>query len=304
MQGIENFNNHNNTQIKMLQDKTAFKAYAKNSTPQTDTFEGKDKKLSKTSKLLSLAGLAAAAFGTVYGIKKYNVTNIKNIQKAFNETFMRDDITPEMARAIKARYKKIEKIKDPQEYAKALFEEAKKNYGFENSPIKLIFEPSKSSPNVHGFCRRNNSAISITPEGLKHRKHILNTMHHEFRHAKQHEYLGTPDAMNTFADNFIDKLDDKKIAAMGGPDKLASKIKDMFFQTRENQVPKHLKEWYDKCRQGASNYTLENFSEYWNNFTEQDARKAGRTIEKYVRSKAFMFKNWFSEFLLTKNKSM
>lgn len=300
MQGIENFGNYNYTKIKLPQNNT--QTYVKNNTPQTDTFEGKDKKMSKTSKvLLTLAGFGAAAFATVYGVKKYNVTNIKNIQKAFNETFMRDDITPEMAKAMKARYKEIEKIKDPKEYAKALFEEAKKNYGVENSPIKLIFEPSKKSPNAHGFCRRDNSAISITPKGLKHRKGILDTIHHEFRHAKQHEYLGTLDDMRAYGDNIIDSVGS---SAISDPASFAKKIISDFYKSKENAVPKHLKEWYDKCRQGASNYTLDNFSEYWNNFTEQDARKAGRTIEKYVRSKAFMFKDWLNEFMWTKNKSV
>lgn len=304
MQGIENFGNYNYAQIKLLQNNTAYQTYSKNNTPQPDTFEVKDKNLSKTSKvLLSLAGLAAATFGTVYGIKKYNVTNIKNIQKAFNETFMRDDITPEMARAMKARYREIEKIKDPKEYAKALFEEAKKNYGFENSPIKLIFEPHE---NAYGFCRRDNSVISITPEGLKHRKHILNTIHHEFRHAKQNEYLGTPDDLGAYADNIIDSVGSSGVS---DPASFAKKIINDFYKLKENLVPEHLKEWYAKCRQGASNYTasIDNFIKYWNNFTEQDARKAGSTIEKYVRAKAFMFRYWFNEslnklFFANKNK--
>lgn len=89
---------------------------------------------------------------------------------------MRDDITPEIAKAMKARYKEIEKIKDVKEYAKALFKEAKKNYGIEDDPIKLIFEELKEPPNALGFCRRDNSVISITPEGLKSRGHLMNTI--------------------------------------------------------------------------------------------------------------------------------
>ena len=159
--------------------------------------------------LLGLGAATVATLGTVYGVKKYQVKNIKNIQKAFQETFMRDDITVEQTREMLKRYKAIEKIKDRKEYIQALFDEAKKNYGLENSNIKLIFEDKKG---YAGFCKRDNSEISITTSCS--RSHILNTIHHEFRHAKQHnmvfnaypERTENEAKIRTICDGFIEEM--------------------------------------------------------------------------------------------------
>lgn len=298
MSGISSISNYNYyPQIqRSANNKTGKLAFTENNS-KADTFENDNKKLSTTAKVgLSVLGLGLAALGTVYGIRKYNVKNIKNIQKAFQETFMRDDITVEQAREMMKRYKDIEKIQNREEYAKALFAEAKKNFGFENSPIKLVFEESPSNFNAAGWCKRDNSAICITPECS--RKEMLNTMHHEFRHAKQHKYLGTPDTLLKYAEDRVWKMFDDSVLMEMSPIDRAKKIVSDFYKLQADEAPEHLKEWVAKCGEGASNYTLENFDKYWNNFTERDARFAGRTIEKYVRAKAFTLKNWLYDFCL------
>lgn len=273
-----------------LRNYTNFKANNDNLTTET---QNQDKKDTKKKVLVTAAAIGTATLAAVYGVRKYNVTNIKNIQKAFQETFMRNDITIEQARAMKQRYQEIEKIKDREEYAKALFEEAKKNYGLEDSPIKLIFEPLEGVSNANGFCSADNSAISICPKCP--REHILDAMHHEFRHAKQHEYLGTPEELQKYADECISKAQDIK-----DPDEFASKLISEYFESKENSVPEHLKEWFDKIKQGSSNHALNDFSDYYNRFVEIDARKAGRTISKFVRGKAFTPKDWMDDFLCLK----
>ena len=213
--------------------------------------------------------------GAIYGVKKYQVKNIKNIQKAFQETFMRDDITVEQTKEMLKRYKEIEKIKDREEYIKALFEEAKKNYGFEKNPIKLIFEDKKGS---NGFCKGDNSAICITPSCSRSR--ILNTMHHEFRHAKQHLYSQPEryfrDKLNNIMDAYIDK--NQSIT----PEKAIELL-------RQEVIPEKYQEWANKCRTARANYAgmEKDFVATWNNFMEVDARQAGRSIDKFVKGKAF-----------------
>lgn len=155
-----------------------------NDSTQTDRVELTGKKKTGLSTGAKIGIGAGIIVGAAYSIKKFQVKNIKNIQKAFQETFMRDDITVDQARAMLNRYKEIEKIADDKEYAKALFEEAKKNFGLEKSDIKLVFKDKKG---VAGSCKRDNSAIIITPRCS--RSFMLDAMHHEFRHAKQHNAI-------------------------------------------------------------------------------------------------------------------
>ena len=56
--------------------------------------------------------------------------------------------------------------------------------------------------------------------------------------------------------------------------------------------------WVEKSRDGIDHYVDMDvdFGQYWDNFTEVDARKAGRRISKYVRAKAFTFGDWLEDF--------
>ena len=142
-------------------------------------------KQDNTKTILSLGALATTGIGIVYAIKKAQVKNINNIQKAFQDVFLRDDISIEETKAMLKRYKEIEKIKDKKEYTKALFEEAKKNYRMDDTNYKLAFDlPCKGAKNYYGFCSYNDETISISSKCP--RSHLLNTMHHEFRHSIQH----------------------------------------------------------------------------------------------------------------------
>ena len=65
----------------------------------------------------------------------------------------------------------------------------------------------------------------------------------------------------------------------------------------ENMIPETVSEkdkvWVEKCRDGIDNYTDldDNFGEYYKNFTEIDARKAGCKINKFVKGIAFDFES-------------
>ena len=153
-----------------------------------------------------------------------------------------------------------------------MFEEAKKNYGLEKSPIKLSFQDKEIAS---GFCQRDNSVISITPKCS--RSHILNTMHHEFRHAKQHIY-----ALPEYS--VLNKCEE--IIAQG-KDKSLEEMEELMIK---EVAPEKYLEWAKKCRTGIQEYVDadKDFVKYWNNFTEVDARQAGRTINKFVKGKAFL----------------
>jgi len=268
--------------------------------------------------LAGVAATGAAVLGAVYGVKKFQVKNINNVRKAFQEVFMRDDITTEQAREMLKRYKEIEKIKDREEYAKALFAEAKKNFGMEKSNIKLIFENKDKSL---GFCRTDNSEISITPACTK--RQMLNTIHHEFRHAKQHEliYNMYPELAKNAGSSKVQRMVNQTTEELIDKDRLMWKDNKWIFDGKEfsdeewskyirekiiaplrkknirrnfgklspDNVPEKYRVFTEKLKNAHITYTdmSENFKKYYANFKEQDARIAGRKINKYVKGNAF-----------------
>lgn len=145
--------------------------------------EVKPKKLSKLAKWgIALGSIAVVIGGAIIGIR---ANYAKIAQKTFKEVFMRDDITKKEALEIIKRYKKIEKIQDKEEYVKALFEEVKRNYGLGETNIKLTMLENnlqgKSVPTSNAFNKTVNMPLSYP------RDEIFASMHHEFRHSKQHD---------------------------------------------------------------------------------------------------------------------
>ena len=302
-------NYFNNTDKSII--RTTPKSQSKlNSKQQNDVVViDNEPKLSKNKKtLLAVGASIMTALSIVYGVKKYQVKNIKNIQKAFQEIFIRDDITIEQTRTMLNRYKEIEKIKDKEEYAKALFEEVKKNFGMEKSDIKLLFEEKKGAA---GFCKSDNSAIIITPNCS--RKNMLGVMHHEFRHAKQHEliYLLDPETAkisflnpkdpeiekaicdlidkageNTNVDTLLKQLLEKY------EQKLNKIVQSRYGEIDKNKLTGAIKEFAEKLKKAQANYVdmNDNFSAYFKNFMEVDARWAERKSKKYIKGQIFDFK--------------
>ena len=279
-------------------------------------------KQDNTKTILSLGALATTGIGIVYAIKKAQVKNINNIQKAFQDVFLRDDISIEETKAMLKRYKEIEKIKDKKEYTKALFEEAKKNYRMDDTNYKLAFDlPCKGAKNYYGFCSYNDETISISSKCP--RSHLLNTMHHEFRHSIQHRIAKQSDEalkirclVDLQYDEDIKRIGDnevelKKLQNYDYVELLLKKAKEKlkkygFVKTAENtkrldfykknnekpfSVPEKYSEWKDKCIEAEfySQYCSpdNNYIKYFKQFVEKDARQAGGKMEKFVKGEAF-----------------
>ena len=289
-----------------------------------DTFEISDKikTKQKTKKALTIiGGLTVLGISITYAVKKVHVKNIKNVQKIFQDVFLRDDITEKEAKEMLNRYKEIEKIKDTKEYANALFEEAKKNYRMNDTDIKLVFDlPCKNAKNASGFYSEKDQLISITT--TQNRRHILNTMHHEFRHAVQHragrtsEYSlqlramidkYTTDLINNTPDidlsdpKITQELTDiinrakKELKEKGFPKNDKDLIERLEFERKlaKNKftVPEKYSSWADKCVEQRLYHDVvkpdDNFKAYYEQFVEKDARYAGSAIDKFVKGKAF-----------------
>lgn len=268
--------------------------------PQTDTVILSDKKtLSKQNKiLLALGGIATTVLGAVLAVKGYRshqITkgiekieqkflkiqeNMPEVQKTFKEVFLRDDITEKEALEMLNRYKEVEKIRitgTKEEYARALFEEAKRNYGFENSNLKIFYEDLSSINRGGSYCP-GFSKVEISSANSIER--FMNVIHHELRHVKQTFYT-----VNAEPDRYVQAMKDAKKGTLF--EKYIPTVEDMlkpFNMTKpdKTKVPSKYKSFVEDMIQGAKEhtYSVETDEEYFNNINEVDARFAGESIAK------------------------
>ena len=267
--------------------------------PQSDTVVLSDKKpISKQSKtLLALGGIFTAVLGTVFAVKGYRshqITkgiekieqkflklqeNMPEVQKTFKEVFLRDDITEKEALEMLNRYKEVEKIRitgTKEEYARAIFNEAKRNYGFENSNLEICYEDF-SSLNKDGSYTPGFPEVDISSAALKER--LMNVIHHELRHVKQTFY-----AVNAEPDRYVQAMKE----ANKGIEYCIPTVEQMlepFNMTKPDKsiVPNKYKSFVEDVIQGTKERKYdggETGKEYINNIKEVDARFAGESIAK------------------------
>ena len=275
--------------------------------PMTDNVELKKKPMSKQTKtLLTLGGIATAVIGTVLAVKGYRshqITkgleqiehkflklqeNIPEVQKTFKDVFLREDITEKEALEILNRYKEVEKISvtgTKQEYIQAVFEEAKRNFGFKDSKFKLILEKGKVSKNgkTEGGAAQLCTRVEVDPNSKI--EQIQGIIHHEMRHMKQNYYAVNydPQAYKYALRNDCEAKLSKEALEEVLDDCLLD-IQRMFNLktfSRDNIPTGHM-EYAKQCLEGCKTYIdgHSNFNAYYMNFKEVDARHAGGLIDK------------------------
>lgn len=266
----------------------------------------------KNKKQKVLAGLAIVTVVGIVGVKSYRSYYINKAQRTFKEVFMRDNITKDETIKILKRYKEIEKIKDKEKYAKAVFEEAKKNFGFENKPISFMIKDLPDSK-AWGGCSKFNDFIE-TDLKKGNREGLLEHIHHEFRHAKQHEitFNQFPEYAEElfmkkfiFSDEFIEigtdemhKLSREWVLNGAKPDdgiysrlkneyknEVQKLIKNYIGDLSPDNVPQKYKEFAKKCQENQRNYIDIDKDEekYLKQFVEEDARTAAGKIAKLLK---------------------
>jgi len=297
-------------------------------TPTTDTLVKPTQNKTKKT-LLVFGGLALAGVGLFFAAKKGQTTRVEKAfaelkkepqkaQKTFQEVFLREDITEKEALEMVNRYESIWKIKDKKEYIEALFKEAKKNYRLDDTGIKLTFDlTAKNAENASGFYRHSDEILSITTKCS--REEIMDTMHHEFRHALQYRagessdmYIKFRALIDSYIRDYVKKnpdcsilpdTDEERKFLKGFVEKAKKELKEKGYpKTKEMKetyeftkelllgkdeifkVPEKYSEWASKCAEMhyLSKKTLpdENYKKYFEQFTEQDARFAGESIAK------------------------
>ena len=264
--------------------------------PQNDTINIPQKKKTKNT-IIGLGLAILTATGAIFALKQGKKIYIEKAQKTFQEVFMRENISKEETIEMLKRYKEIYKIKDKDERIKSVFEEAKKNFGFEKSNIKLKIEKLKDKEN--GSWKFSQGTVRINKDIKDY--NIFNTVHHELRHAKQSYWMAnySPEKYcrafcerengRVLKEAFNNKtyeeiLKDKKLKAV-----LDTIIPDYYKkcfngELSKNNVPEKLYEYIEKCIKAEKNYVLwdKNYKEYHANFLEEDARKAGASLDKLL----------------------
>ena len=186
------------------------------------------------------------------------------------------------------RYKEIEKIEDKEEYIKALFKEAKSNYGFGSSNIELQIVPPEMLRGAIGGSDPAMHSVQIRSD--IHRSRIFDTIHHEFRHHKQHYLafnLSPQDYMQAVNKKIEIMTNGKKKNVWNDVNKFISWIESNLNEKQSaNNVPADYANFARNCIKALSVYkdVNENKLEYWNNFLEIDARNATKKLEQAVKS--------------------
>ena len=281
-----------------------------------DTVEIQNKKgLSNSAKVSIGLGVIATITGGLllhknYVTKKSLETNFEKlendlpkVQKTFREVFLRNDLTEAETKEILRGYKEIEKIKSKEEYVKAVFEHAKKNYQIYNPNMKIAFKHKRDIG--FGCCPHSNSSIIITRNGLKQdRKKLFEVIHHELRHAKQNEFMYHKNPQGSikgeiYNDVIMEKYEgikfieyNKKLAQKFGnadyynpkvqeeldkTENMAAIVERAFGKPNPNKVPKEYDEYVKKLE-----YELTTSIPYPQRFEEKDAFVSGQKITDLI----------------------
>lgn len=269
--------------------------------PLSDTVTFSDKKtLSKQNKiLLALGGVITTILGSVLAVKGYRShqinknlekieqkflklqENIPEVQNTFRNVFLREDITEKETLEMLNRYKEVEKIRitgTKKEYARVLFDEAKRNYGFNNSNLKLFYA-NFSALGIGGSYCPGFANVDISSANSKER--LMNIIHHELRHVKQTFY-----AINAEPDRYVQAMKEaKKGTIFEKYIPTAENILKPFNMTKPDKslVPNKYKSFVEDVIQGTKEHTYdvgETGEKYITNKTEIDARFAGESMSK------------------------
>lgn len=224
-----------------------------------------------------------------YAVSHIELQKLRKLQKTFQDVFLNPDISIGEAKIMLDRYKELEKIEDKTEYTRAVFEEVKRNFGFKNSKIELEIAPKETMKGYVGSADQAFTRLQIREDVPK--ESILETIHHEFRHFKQH-YLSYKYSPELYRDAVAKRIE----TVSGGKVKNAWRDLNKFIEwinqnigedVSMSTIPPQYKTFAQKCLKATENYVYPDASMagYWDNFAEEDARYNSKLIAKLIKSK-------------------
>ncbi len=233
-----------------------------------DTFEGKNgirtynsnkrkKGISSSLKwLLGIGGTIAAVGAFVIGHKALATKpSLEIVQKNFSEIF-RKNISTEEAQNITKRYREIFEIKDSEEFTRTLFNQVKKDYGYEkaNLPLEINYMTGTETLSecmrrrAGGFNSQNCNMVIDLPIikggnlSNRNRKDLLDTFYHEFRHMQQTELC-----YRFNSNKYLEALENNSKKDIGNFDKKIAEFKEILnskskLQKYANKINKSIEE--------------------------------------------------------------
>ena len=276
-------------------------------TPTTDTLvkptQNKTKKTLLTIGTVVLAGVGiftAIKAGKAHQQKKTiqeiekKFADLQNdmprVQKTFKEVFLREDLTEKEALEMLNRYKEVEKLGitgKKEDYIKAVFKEAKRNFGFEEAKFPLIIEQNSRSIMVKGGANIYNKHVEISPQQAI--KEIQNKVHHEMRHIKQHFLAANYDekafrqSLMNHNSSLTEGFTEKELKEILDDTILEMKNIHGVTSFSRNNIPKNQLDYARKCSEAFSKPYIDgtkDFAKYEAQWQEVDARFAGESIAK------------------------
>ena len=195
----------------------------------------KEKGMSTATKVgLAVVGGLTTTYACVVGHRMLTKPSIEKVAQNFSEIFRRD-VSKNEAQNLAKRYKEIFEIKDSEEFTRTLFNQVKKDYGYEkaNLPLTINYMTGKEtlSEFMHGrgggFSFGNCYMVIDLPilKGSnlcnRQRKELLDTFYHEFRHMQQTElcYRSNPS-------KFLEALEKNAKKDAGNIDKEIKKVRN------------------------------------------------------------------------------
>ena len=170
----------------------------------------KEKGMSTATKVgLTVVGALATTYACVVGHRMLTKPSIEKVAQNFSEIFRRD-VSKDEAQKIVKRYEEILNIENPEEFYKKAFEQIKKDYGYEKTPINLQINKTRNYSDsgnaswnnvdarleVNVFSEDGNSIKAMKKRG---KKCVLQRIMHEFQHVKQTE-IGYRTSRNNLAE--------------------------------------------------------------------------------------------------------
>ena len=158
----------------------------------------KEKGMSTAAKVgLTVVGGLATVYACVVGHRMLTKPSIEKVAQNFSEIFRRD-VSKDEAQKLVKRYEEILNIKNPEEFYNKAFEQIKKDYGYEKTPINLHINKTRNYSDsgnaswnnvdarleVNAFSEDGNSIKAMKKRG---KKCVLQRIMHEFQHVKQSE---------------------------------------------------------------------------------------------------------------------
>lgn len=183
-------------------------------------------------KLLLGAGAITAGVFLTKG-KLWGKETFVQAQKNLSEIF-RKDIPKEEAEAMLKRYKELFKIQDKEEFIKQIYNQAKKDYGYEHLDLNYILSKGKvidgAKKAAGGFHplgldvnrnSLNNYAFDFAQDHSK--ESLFGIIMHELRHCKQHEI-----AYRTDKEKFMQVLLNARTQSVGVRDAYKKGIEKIY----------------------------------------------------------------------------